>query len=83
MKKLLILILSISLIAGCQQPTPPPLRQEDDRRLAATSWWREDFDGHTYIIRSGSDHGWGSGITHDPDCKCYSKIEQQEKNVVQ
>ena len=57
-------------MTGCTMGQPKPW----DKREAATEWWREDFDGHTYIIRGGLSEGQGSGITHDPDCRCYQIV---------
>lgn len=32
-----------------------------------------EFSGHTYILFSGN----GTGMTHDPDCKCHGKHKEQ------
>ncbi len=42
----------------------------EQTRSATTTWGRETFDGHTYVIRHGDGYGGGSGISHDPDCPC-------------
>lgn len=67
MKQLFLLLLVSVILVGCESTQNP-----NDRRLASGDWFREDFDGHTYIVRGGIGHGYGSGISHDPDCKCSS-----------
>lgn len=70
MKKLAILISIVVLFAvvGCESPKYNP----DVKVEAEGGWWKEELDGHTYIIRGGGGYGHGSGIAHDPDCKCFT-----------
>lgn len=75
MKQLFLLLMVLVTLIGCS--LNPDF---NDRRQASGEWWREDFDGHTYVVRGGSGHGYGSGISHDPDCKCNNPEYKSERN---
>lgn len=36
-------------------------------------WEIQEWNGHTYVVNTGYGYGRESGITHNPDCKCYKK----------
>lgn len=69
MKQLFLILMVIVTLAGC---IPQP--DTNEIQPAFGSWWREDFDGHIYVIRGGEGHG--IGISHDPDCGCYTPKKQ-------
>lgn len=60
---LLLCAIASCLVVGCA-----PDRNETVE--ARGEWWREKFDGHSYVVRNGTGYGAGSGIEHDPDCSC-------------
>lgn len=66
--KILTLVFSFVVLLsmiGCA----PTLDDRFDTNLKE-GWWREEYNEHSYIVRGGNSTGYGSGITHDPDCKC-------------
>lgn len=67
MKNILCVIVLSTLLVGCTTQNPNDIHQ------AGTSWCIEEFDEHSYVIRSGESGGYGSGIAHNPKCSCTSK----------
>lgn len=81
MKKLTLTLLSLLALTGCKKPTPEE-RQQIQERLQKIDeanlrddLHTVDYNGHSYIIYQGRYKG---GITHDPDCPCREKGEENE-----
>ena len=92
----LITILGLIGMIGCKPLNPTPeevmkASQEIENKKKEmevhrlSTFHREEFDGHTYIIKSDSTaayrKGYGyMGMVHDPDCPCHADECSVNKN---
>ena len=73
MKRMLIVLGVASLMGlmGCSEEPVETVNNKPVYSPDGSSWYRVKFDGHIYVVMSGSQ--FRNGIVHDPDCPCHVK----------
>lgn len=73
MKKIFVILTSAVICCACNENRIP------ERLTNEPIPWREatefEYKGHSYIKFSG---GYQGATVHDPDCKCFKKVEINE-----